>query len=321
MITLQDIQTARQRITPYVKRTRLERNTSLSRRLGTNVYLKLELFQKTGSFKPRGAFNQILRLDAAQRQTGVVAVSGGNFAQGVAYAAQVLDIPAVICMPDYTPHNYLQATRAYGARIELVPTFPETFEKAQAYVQQGWHFLHAWDDPHQMAGCGTIGLELLEALPEMTDLVVSVGGGGLIAGITVAVKALKPAVRIWSVETEDADTLGQALEAGKVVHVTPNSLAKTLSAPYVAEDTLTLARAHFEEHVLVSDREAFEALLYLMERAKVITELAASCTLAAAQRLAPRFSPDDHVALLLCGGNTSLDNLIAYRQALLDEES
>jgi threonine dehydratase len=275
--------------------------------------LKLELFQKTGSFKPRGAFNQILHLDQTHVAPGVVAVSGGNFAQGVAYAGRTLGIQTLICMPAYTPQNYIQATRAYGAQIDLSPTMQETFAKAYQFQRTGWHFLHPFDDPYQMAGCGTIGLELLEDLPGMTDLFISIGGGGLIAGIIVAIKALKPSVRIWGVETEGSDTMGQALQAGKVVHITPRSLAKTLGAPYVSEDALRLAQLHLQKHLLVTDKEAFDQLVFLLERAKVNTELAASCTLAAARKVQHTFTAQDQVVLLLCGGNTSLENLLEYR--------
>ena len=165
-----------------------------------------------------------------------------------------------------------------------------------------------------MAGAGTIGLELMEDLPELTDVVVSIGGGGLIAGITVAIKALKPEARIWGVETEGADAMGQALRAGKVVHITPTSLAKTLGSPYAAPDALALMQRHLEQHVLVSDKEAFEAGVFLLERAKLNTELAASCTLAAARRLKGGFSESDHVVLVICGGNNALDNWVEYRR-------
>jgi len=316
MITPQDIQEARHLVSSYVRRTPLERQESLSRRLGTNVYLKLELFQKTGSFKPRGAFNQMLHLSPEQRARGAVAVSGGNFAQGAAYAGQVLGVRTLVCMPAYTPQNYIAATQSYGAEVELAPNFPETFALAQRRQEQGMSLLHPYDNPYQMAGNGVIGLELLEDLPEMTDVFISVGGGGLIAGIIVAIKALKPGVRIWGVETEGSETLGEALRAVKVVHIQPTSLAKTLGGPYIAADALLLAQQHLEGYVLVSDREAFDAQLYLMDRAKVITELAASCTLAAAERVKDRFSPGDHVVLLMCGGNATLDNLMEYRRLL-----
>jgi threonine dehydratase len=316
MITLDDVQQARIQISPYVKRTVLEKNTTLSRELGTNIYLKLELFQKTGSFKPRGAFNQILQLTQDQRKHGVVGVSGGNFAQGMAYAGRELDTPTLVCMPEYTPRNYIEATQAYGATVDLAPAFPQVFARADQFQRQGWNLLHPFDNPFQMAGAGTIGLELLEDLPNLTDVVISIGGGGLIAGITVAIKALKPEARIWGVETEGSDTMGQALRAGQVVQITPTSLAKTLGAPYVAKDALALMQRHLQQHVLVSDKEAFEAGVFLLERAKLNTELAASCTLAAARRLKGVFSESDHVVLVICGGNNSLDNWVEYRRLL-----
>jgi threonine dehydratase len=314
MITISDVYQARAAVSPYVKRTPLERNTTLSRELDTNIYLKLELFQKTGSFKPRGAFNQILQLSSDQRRNGVVGVSGGNFAQGMAYAARELDTPALVCMPESTPRNYVEATRAYGATIDLAPTFPEIFARADHYKAQGWNLLHPFDNPYQMAGAGTIGLELIEDLPGLTDVVVSIGGGGLIAGITVAIKTLRPEARIWGVETEGSDAMGQALRAGKVVQITPKSLAKTLGSPYAAEDALTLMQQHLERHVLVSDREAFDAGVFLLERAKLNTELAASCTLAATRRLKGVFQENDHVVLVICGGNNSLDNWMEYHR-------
>ncbi len=318
MINLEDIQQARRRIERYVRRTPMERNRTLSRLLGTNIYLKYELFQTTGSFKPRGAFNQILQLSPAQREKGLVAVSGGNFAQGVAYAGQTLGLRTLICMPDFTPQNYLTATRSYGAQVELFPSIAAAFEQARAYQEQGWSSLHPFDNPNMMAGNGTLGLELLEDLPEMTDIFISIGGGGLISGLIVAIKALKPDVRIWGVETEGADAMGQALKAGKVVEVHPTSLARTLGAPYVAEQALILAQRHLAGYLQVADREAFAAQIFLLERAKVNTELAASCTLAAAQRQLGKFGDKDHVVLLLCGGNTSAANLIDYYQQFGD---
>lgn len=316
MIGLEDIQSASKRISPFIIKTSLERSQTLSNILGANAFIKMELFQKTGSFKPRGAFNQILQLDVNVRNKGVVAVSGGNFAQGVAYAASQLDMEAIICMPEYTPSNYIEATKSYGARVELSPDFPSTFVKAETYKGQGYAFLHAWDNPNQMAGNGTIGLEILESLPNVTDIVISIGGGCLIAGIMVAVKSLKPEVRIWGVETEGAQTMGKALEAGKVIHITPNSLAKTLSAPYVAEDALRIAQQHLDGYIVVSDQEAVEAQQFLLERAKVLTELAASCTLSAAHKIRQHFQKDDNVVLLLCGGNESLANIFGYTKLI-----
>ena len=314
MITLADVNEARSLITPYVRRTATVKNHSLSQRLGANVYLKLEPFQKTGSFKSRGAFNQALHLSDEQRRRGLVAVSGGNFAQGVAYSAQVLGVRSRILMPTHTPRNYLDATRSYGAEIELVSDYGVAFDLAEKYRQQGWNYVHPFDDPLIMAGHGTMGLEMLEDVPELTDVIVSVGGGGLMTGVLTAVKGMKPEVRFWTVETEGSDTMAQALKAGRVVQIEPTSLAHTLGSPYVAEDALWLAQHHVAQNVVVSDREAYQAQRYLLERAKVLTELAASCTLAAAERLRDNFSKDSHVALVLCGGNVSLDDLVEYKR-------
>jgi len=316
MISLDDVQSARAAIAPYVKRTVLEKNTTLSNLLATNVYLKLELFQRTGSFKPRGAFNQILQLTPEQRRHGVVGVSGGNFAQGMALAARELGIRAIVCMPTSTPRNYIEATEGYGALVDLSPDFPKVFERAEQLKREGWNLLHPFDSPFQMAGAGTIGLEILEDLPEVTDVFISIGGGGLFTGIAVAVKALKPDVRVWGVETEGSETMGEALRAGKVVQIVPRSLAKTLGSPYIAEDALAVMKEHPERYILVSDKEAFEAGVLLLERAKLNSELAASCTFAAAQRLKGRFRRQDHVVLLICGGNNSLENWIHYREVL-----
>jgi threonine dehydratase len=312
MITESDVRAARDRIATFVRRTPLEKSRTLSALLGTNVYLKMELFQKTGSFKPRGAFNQILQLADAALDRGVVAFSGGNFAQGVAYAGNLLHVDSVICMPSYTPSNYVDATKSYGAKVKFAPDAQSSIAMAEGYKAEGYVYLHPYDNPNQMAGNGTIGLEILEDVPQVTDIFVSIGGGGLIAGISVAVKAIKPDVRIWGVETEGADTMGKALQAGQVVQFTPTSLAKTLNAPNVAEDALRIAERYLAEHVVVSDLEAIADQKFLLERAKVLTELAASCTLAAARKMRQRFKENDHVVLLLCGGNESLENMSAY---------
>jgi threonine dehydratase len=313
MITLADIQRAQERIDPYIRRTAIVRNQTLSDRLGTNIYLKLELFQKTGSFKPRGAFNKMLQMDADEKSRGIVAVSGGNFAQAVAYAGKLLGVQSIILLPDYTPTNYIEATKSYGASTELFPDFPSLFAAAEAYTKQGRAYFHPYEDPLVVAGYGTLGLEVVENLPELTDIIVAVGGGGLMSSVTVAVKALKPDVRIWTVETEGSETMAQALKAGEVVEIIPTSLARILGAPYVAQDALTIAQAHIERHIIVSDQDAIEQQMVLLERAKILTELAASCTLAAAHQIRDEFSEDDHVVLFLCGGNVAVDEMLTYQ--------
>src|SRR5258706_892084 len=172
MITIEQIRAAAGQIAPYVKRTPLEKSETLSTRLNTNVYLKYELFQKTGSFKPRGAFMQILALDPVARERGAVAVSGGNFAQGAAYAGATLGVKTTICMPSYTPANYIEATKGYGAEVELLPDISAAFAQAEEYARQGRAYLHPFDDANQVAGCGTIGLEIVEDVPNVTDVVI-----------------------------------------------------------------------------------------------------------------------------------------------------
>jgi threonine dehydratase len=316
-VTLQDIRLAQQRIAPFVKRTPLVRSQSLSERFESNFYLKLELFQKTGAFKVRGAFNKVL--DIARRQRagarGVLAVSGGNHGQAVAYAARALGLKSMLLMPEYTPKNYLEAARRYGAEIVMARNMVDAFHRAPAYEAAGWELVHPYDDPLVIAGQGTVGLEILEDLPQLTDVVVSIGGGGLASGLATAVKAQSPEIRVWGVETEGADVMARAWKAGRVVEVEKmTSLAKTLGAPSVCERTLAATQRLLESVTVVSDREAFAEMEYLLDRAKIVTELAASCTLAAAEKLRGRFTTDHHVVLVMCGGNMSLDELVKCRQ-------
>lgn len=188
MLNADLVRIAHQNVRPWIHRTPLIRSSSLSERWGANIFLKLECWQKTGSFKPRGAFNKLLSLDAQQRAQGVVGVSGGNHAQGLAYAARALGISAVICMPETTPKNYLAATRGYGAEIRLFPTIHAAFAAADQIQREGRVYVHPFDDPLLAAGQGTVGLEILEDLPQLTHCFVSIGGGGLIAGIGAALK-------------------------------------------------------------------------------------------------------------------------------------
>jgi threonine dehydratase len=310
-MNIAQIQEARDRVAPYIKRTKLERSETLSRRLGTNVFVKLELFQKTGSFKVRGAFNKLLSTPPDLLRNGVVAVSGGNHAQAVSYASSLLGLDAVVIMPESTPANYVNATREYGGTIELQPTVADAFAAAEKYRDDGRVFVHPFDDELVMTGQGTLGLEIVEDLPEVTDVVVSIGGGGLMSGVAAAIKETKSDVRIWGVETVGADAMARALEAGHPVTLDAiTSIAKTLGAPAVSDGTLAYAQKYLESVTVVSDAEAVIALRFLLERLKVLTEPAASCTLAAAEKLSSNFG--SHVVLILCGGNLALDDLCSY---------
>jgi threonine dehydratase len=311
-IPLTDIEAAHERIVSFVHRTPLVSSRALGERLSTRVSLKLELFQKTGSFKPRGAFNEILSLSEDQRRRGVVGVSGGNFAQGLAYAGATLGVPTTVVMPDTTPAHYVAATEGYGAEVELVSGIAAAFSRAQELELSGLVFLHPFDDPHMMAGNGTLGLEIVDDAPDVTDVVVSIGGGGLMTGVASALKGSKPEIRVWGVETEGADAMRRSLDAGRIVEIEITSIAKTLGAPWVSERTLAAARELLEDVVVVADGEAFRAIHLLLERAKVLAEPAASCTVPAAERLRERLG--EHVVLVLCGGNVSMSDLRLWEE-------
>ncbi len=283
--------------------------------LGTNVYLKYELFQSTGSFKPRGAFNTMLTLSDAERAAGVVGVSGGNFAQGIAYAGKTLGIDTLVLMPEGTPENYVAATRGYGAALEFAPSVETLFSAAEERAEEGRTLVHPFDHPAMMAGNGTVGLEIVEDVPEVTDVFVSVGGGGLLSGVYTAVKGLRPVTRMWAVETEGADVLARSLAAGEQVRITPTSRAKTISSPYAAQTAIDLAAGLEQPPIVVSDDAAFRSMRTIMERTKVVPELAASCTLTAAESVSDHFTFDDHVVLLLCGGNVSVKDIADMEEA------
>src|SRR5258706_1606513 len=237
-----DLKAAKDRIAPHVKRTPLEYSESLSKRIGRSVSVKYELFQKTGAFKARGAFNKLLSMTDRERASGVVAVSGGNHAQAVAYASSVLGVDAVIVMPQSTPQVYVDATRGYGATVDLQPSIADAFEKIKAYQAEGMVFVHPFDDPLVMAGQGTLGLEIMEDAPDTTDVILSIGGGGLAGGVATAVKSLKPEIKVWGVETVGADAMTQALAARHPVEFAAiTSLAQTPGAPPGSPTTLALS--------------------------------------------------------------------------------
>ncbi|MGB7068399.1 MAG: threonine/serine dehydratase, partial [Pyrinomonadaceae bacterium] len=313
-ITLELIQTAAERIASYIKRTPLCRDETLSDRFGSNFYLKYESLQNTGAFKVRGAFNKMLTLTAEETVRGVVAVSAGNHAQAVAYAAKTLGLRALILMPESTPKNYLKQTIQYGAEVETYANISAAFDAADCYALAGMTFIHPFEDADIVAGQGTIGLEILEDLPQVTDVIVSIGGGGLSGGVAASLKLSKPDVNVWGVETAGAASMAASLDANEIVELSEiTSIAKTLGAPRVGELNFKLAKKYLSGVTVVSDEEAVDELLYLLDRSKVLVEPATSCTLAAAERLQAKFGPDSHVVIILCGGNIGLRDLFKLR--------
>ena len=314
-LTLDLICRAQHRLRGLVHRTPLIHSEAISAHLGAPTYLKLECLQKTGSFKPRGAFHRMLEMSSEERQRGVVAVSGGNHAQGVAYAAKHLGIAATICMPASTPRNYLDATRGYGADILLCPDIKAAFAETARLQQEGRVLVHPFDDPYVAAGQGTVGLELLEDLPGATRVYVSIGGGGFISGVATAIRAIKPEARIIGVETRGADAMSQALAAGSLVELPAiTSIARTLGAPKVSDFTYRVVRELVQEVVVVEDAAAAQALFLLLERTKHLTEPAAACCLAAAEQQRHTFTAKDQIVLVLCGGNVSAADLVDFHQ-------
>lgn len=319
MIPINLIRQAHREISPFIHRTPLVRSHTLSTRWGANVYLKLENFQKTGSFKPRGAFFKLLNLSDEERNRGVVGVSGGNHAQGLAFAARTLGISATICMPATTPKNYLDATAGYGASIRLSETIHAAFQDAAYLQSQGQTLIHPFDDEYLAAGQGTVGLEILEELPNVSRCYVSIGGGGLIAGIASALRASKDTFsedtnqhspRVIGVETVGADAMAQAVAAKQIVQLPAiTSIARTLGAPAVSQFTLDAVRELVEEVLVVSDQESAHELFFLLERCKVLAEPAAACCLAAANRQSASFHKDENIVIVICGGNASVADL------------
>ena len=320
MITLSDIQAAAANVAQYTIRTPQRHSPQLSARLGAKVELKLEMRQHSGSFKTRGAFHQMLALGEAALGKGVVAVSGGNFARAVGYCSGALGLDAVVCMPENAPQASIDATRDYGATVELLPDAVAAFARADEWVAQGRASLHPFDNAEQVAGNGIVALEIMEDCPKVTDIIVSIGGGGLIAGIISAVKAAKPAVRVWGVEPELAPTMHLSLAAGELVDITPASLTKTLGAPFVSQSAFDLCRQHLEDLILVSDLDLIAAQQTFIEHEGIAPELAAASTLAAADKIRNRLSPSDNLVLLICGCNDSPEDVARFAK-MLDEQS
>ena len=319
MITLQDIEAAARAVAPYVLRTPQRSSAALSELLGCEVSLKLEMRQHSGSFKTRGAFHQMLELGGEALSRGVVAVSGGNFARAVGYCSGALGVDAIVCMPENAPGASIDATRDYGATVELLPDAVAAFARADEYAAQGRSALHPFDNRAQIAGNGVVALEILEDCPGMTDIIVSIGGGGLIAGIIAAVKAVKPTVRVWGVEPAAAPTMTAALEAGEIVNIKPASLSATLSAPFVGRMALDLCREHLEDLILARDLDMIAAQQGFIRDEGLCPELAAASTLAAADAIQGRLSAESELVLLICGCNDSPEDVARYA-GLLDAE-
>ncbi len=302
-VTLEDIRAAAQRVAGAVERTPCLHSRTLSRLTGAEVWLKFENLQFTAAFKERGALNKLLLLGETGRKRGVIAMSAGNHAQGVAYHAARLHTRAVIVMPRGTPNNKVRSTQVLGAEVVLEgDTLAEAARHAHALeARDGLVFIHPYDDAAIIAGQGTVALEMLEQAPELDTLVVPVGGGGLISGMAVAAKALKPGIEVIGVESKNYCAMYQRLN-GIPVSVGGDTIAEGLAVRDVGELTYALLKS-FKSEILLVDEETIErAIVALVEIEKTVAEGAGATGLAALLEHPKRFA-GRHVGIPVCGGN------------------
>lgn len=312
-VTLDDVLAARENLDGVMRATPLKFSRALSDRIGAEVSLKCENLQRAGSFKFRGAYTRLSRLSEEEKASGVVAASAGNHAQGVALAAQMLGIRAKIYMPVGAPMPKVNATRAYGAEIEQVGhTLDEAMPHAQEYAREtGAVYIHPFDHPDIVAGQGTCGLEILEQCPDVRTVVVGVGGGGLIAGISVVMKALKPDVRIVGVQAEGAAAYPSSLEAGHPIACeSMHTMADGIAVGLPGDVPFQLVQRNVERVDTVSEESISRALLHLLERSKLVVEPAGGVAVA---RLlgGSAESWEGPVVAVLSGGN--IDPLLMLR--------
>jgi threonine dehydratase len=302
-ITLQDVRDAQDRIADQLYATPCLHSRTLSALTGAQLYIKFENLQFTASFKERGALNRLLQLSADERERGVCTMSAGNHGQAVAYHAHRLGIPATIVMPRHTPFVKVEHTRSHGAEVVLHgDTLIEAFESArQIMLARGLTFVHPYDDPAVMAGQGTIGLEMLSAVPELEMLVVPIGGGGLISGVAVAAKALSPGIEIIGVQTESYPSMPAAL-MGEEVICAGNTIAEGIAVKSAGVLTREVVRALVQEIVLVGENALEHGVALLLNVEKTVAEGAGAASLAAVLAQPERYR-GRKVGLILSGGN------------------
>lgn len=322
-LDLNKIKQAQKNIEGVARRTPLFYSSTFSKRSGYEIYLKCENKQKTGAFKLRGAYNKIMTLTQEEKDRGVLASSAGNHAQGVAYAATACGIKSTIVMPATAPQAKVEATKGYGAEvIQFGEVYDECYEKAvEVQKETGATFVHPFNDEEVMAGQGTIGLEILEDLPDVDAILVPIGGGGLIAGIAVAAKSIKPSIKIIGVQAEIIASSKASLEAGKVVTVDgTKSLADGISVKTPGELSFKYMKEYVDEIITVSEDEISYAAFSLMERSKLIAEGAGATPLAAV--LANKVKVDGKkIAVLVSGGNidVAMVSKIINRELILQK--
>ena len=307
VLALDDVLAARETIGGRLHRTPVFTSATLARHTSTRVFLKAELFQRTGSFKPRGVLNKLSSLSDAEKRRGVITISAGNHAQALAYAAALEGIDALVVMWQTASAMKVAAARAYGATVDTEPAgIPEAFERLEHLTAEtGRTLVHPYDDPLVIAGQGTVGLEILEDVADADVVLVPVGGGGLISGIATAVKGLRPRARVVAVEPELSAALHESLAAGRPVTVQPTSIADGLAGPYAGKNCVAVCKALGVESVLVSEEELKEGFRFVYGRAKLACEVAGAATTAALLAGKVPLSGGEAVVGVVSGGNVA----------------
>ncbi len=310
-LTLRDFEDARARIAAHIKHTPLLTSRQLSERTGFEARLKAECFQTVGSYKIRGPLNKFAQLSEEEKRRGVVCSSAGNHAQGVALAARIHGIRAVICMATNATPAKIAATKAYGGEVVLHgQIWDEANEKAKELVRdEGLTYVHPFDDAHVIAGQGTLGLEIVQDWPDVDCIVVPIGGGGLISGVAMAAKSFNPKIRVIGVESSDGPAMQASIRAGSLQTIDCNTVIDGLRVRRVGELNFSVVQRYVDDIVTLPDREIFEAVIWVMERCKLVVEAAAAASVAAMLHGLIKMPPGSRVAAVISGGNLNLDQL------------
>ncbi|WP_417335697.1 threonine ammonia-lyase [Halobacteriovorax marinus] len=323
MITIKDIERAKSLIGDQLIKTPCTYSTTLSEHTQCSVYLKLENLQFTGAYKIRGALNRLMNLSQKEKDNGVIASSAGNHAQGVALAAKKLGIKATIVMPETTPLSKIQGTKKFGAQVILHGNFyDDAYQKAQEIQKEnGYTFIHPFNDNDIIAGQGTIGLEIHESLPDLDIVIVPIGGGGLISGISVALKTLNPNIKIIGVEAQQMAAMKSSLEAKKIVEVPKaKTIADGIAVTTVKENTFEIVSKYVDEVVTVTEAEMAQSIMMLLEVEKILVEGAGAAAFAALSHGKISGIKGKKVGIVISGGNIDVNFLSRVIERGLSED-